>query len=165
MDVWLGLGSNLGDRVANLRLAIATLERIGRVGDFSPVYETEPWGLVEQPRFLNAVCRLQTDLGPHSLLDALKGIERAMGRLATLRHGPRPIDLDILLYGSLRIDTPRLKIPHPGMLERSTVLVPLADCAPDLRHPVTGRSVAYHLAHLGEISGVAPFPPGLEGTA
>lgn len=161
--VHLGLGSNLGDRVANIARALDMLAQRGiTVCSVSPLYETEPWGVVDQPRFLNAACALETEYSPHALLDILKGIEKEMGRCCRIRWGPRPIDLDILLYGDLRIDTPRLTVPHAGMLQRATVLVPLADIAPTLRHPVTGRTIAEHLCDLGAIPDLAPYPPGLE---
>ncbi len=160
--VYLGLGANLGDREANLRRARQELEaRSIHVARMSPLYETEPWGVTDQPRFLNAACEASTVLAPHALLDVLKQIEREMGREETVRFGPRPIDLDILLYGDLVIDTPRLAIPHRGMLARSTVLVPLADIAPEVRHPLTGRSIIEHMAALGPTPDVAPYPPGL----
>jgi 2-amino-4-hydroxy-6-hydroxymethyldihydropteridine diphosphokinase len=161
-QVFIGLGANLGDRAANFYAAVREILTRGcAVVALSPLYETEPWGVTDQPRFLNAVCQVRTDLAPDDLLDTLKEIERSLGRLGTMRYGPRPIDLDILLYDDLVIDTPRLTIPHGGMLERSTVLVPLADLAPNLKHPVTGRTVAEHLTGLGPTPDVAPYPPGL----
>jgi 2-amino-4-hydroxy-6-hydroxymethyldihydropteridine diphosphokinase len=159
--VWLGLGANLGDRAANLRAALGALAEIGTVEAVSSTYETEPFGLSEQPRFLNAVCLFRTERGPLALLDQLKAIEWRLGRRPTVRNGPRPIDLDILLYDRLLIDALRLTVPHPGMLQRSTVLVPLAELVPELVHPVTGRSIAAHLADLGPTPDVALFPPGL----
>lgn len=160
--VYLGLGANLGDRQANLLRAVATLgERGIAVLALSPFYETEPWGVTAQPRFLNAAAAVETTLPPHALLDALKEIERDVGREPGVRYGPRPLDLDILLYGDLIIATPRLRVPHAGMLARSTVLVPLADIAPQVVHPVTLRTIAAHLADLGAIHDVAPYPPGL----
>jgi 2-amino-4-hydroxy-6-hydroxymethyldihydropteridine diphosphokinase len=159
---WLGLGGNLGDREANLRAALEILSGSGcLVAVTSPLYETEPWGVEDQPRFLNAACGVDTRRPPHALLDLIKGIEWRLGRRPTVRHGPRTVDLDILLYCDLCIDTPRLVIPHPGMLERASVLIPLADIAGDIRHPVTGRTIADHRADLGHRSDVAPFPPGL----
>ena len=160
--VYLGLGANLGDRAANLFRALAALGARGiLVRRVSPLYETEPWGLTEQPRFLNAACAVETTLAPAALLAALKGIERDLGRVETVRYGPRPIDLDILLYDALTIETPTLTIPHPGMLERATVLVPLADIAGVAVHPHTGRTIREHLAALGQVEGLAPYPPGL----
>ncbi len=159
---YLGLGSNLGHRESHLQETLIHLENRGvRVLAMSPIYETEPWGLVDQPRFLNAACAIETDLPPLILLNLTQSIEKRMGRVRTVRYGPRPIDLDILLYGDLTLTTPRLCIPHAGMLERATVLIPLADIAPDQRHPVTRRTVVEHLAFLGDTSGVAPYPPGL----
>jgi 2-amino-4-hydroxy-6-hydroxymethyldihydropteridine diphosphokinase len=161
---YLGLGTNLGDREMNLGEAQAALRRHGiTVYAFSPLYETKPWGLLEQPLFLNAACAAETDYPPHALLDVLKTIEREMGRVVTVRYGPRVIDLDILLYGDLCINTPRLVIPHAGMLQRASVLVPLADIAPDVRHPVSGLTIVEHLARLGATADVAPYPPGLRG--
>ena len=162
--VYLGLGANLGDRAGQIARALEALAARGmRVIAVSPLYETEPWGLVDQPRFLNAACAIETDLEPLPLLDALQEIEHDMGRVRTVRYGPRPIDLDILLYGDRRVDLPRLTIPHPGMIERATVLVPLADIAPDVIHPVTGCTIRAHRDALGTIHGVAPYPPGLAG--
>ena len=161
-QVLIGLGGNMGDRAANFYAA--TRELLARGCDviaLSPLYETEPWGVTNQPRFLNAVCQVRTDLTAPALLDTLKEIERSLGRQETMHYGPRPIDLDILLYDDLFLDTPRLTIPHLGMVDRSTVLVPLADLAPNLRHPITGRTVKEHLADLGPTPDVAPYPPGL----
>lgn len=162
---YVGLGANLGDRAGNIGAALRAMAPRGlRVTAVSPLYETEPWGVLDQPRFLNAACAIETDLDPLALLDALKAIEQELGRETTVRYGPRPIDLDILLYDDLRLDTPRLTIPHAGLIERATALVPVADIAPALRHPATGRTIAEHVADLGEIEGLALYPPGLGGT-
>jgi len=140
--VYLSLGSNIGDRAANLRAAMDLLAapdlRILRV---SPVYETEPVGCVEQGWFLNLVVETETELLPKRLLARTARIERTLGRIRTVRNGPRTIDIDILLYGDSVVRTAELEIPHPRMAERRFVLAPLADLAPGLRHPVTHRTV------------------------
>ena len=160
--VYLGLGANLGDRAANISQALLRLqERDIAVTAVSPLYETEPWGVTNQPRFLNGACAIETALSPQQLLILLKGIERELGREITERYGPRPIDLDILLFGDRIVDTLRLRIPHPGVTERATVLVPLADIAARVVHPVTGLTIAEHLCRLGQTPDVAPYPPGL----
>ncbi len=145
--VYLGLGSNVGDRERMLEAALEALEaarvRIRRV---SPVYETEPQDLREQAWFLNLVAEAETDLFPLQLLQTIGKIERQLGRRRTLPKGPRSIDIDILLYGNFVIDTPRLTVPHPRLAERRFVLAPLADLAPDLRHPVSRRTVREMLA-------------------
>jgi 2-amino-4-hydroxy-6-hydroxymethyldihydropteridine diphosphokinase len=139
--VYLALGANLGDRLASLRDAVGRLRGAVAVERMSAVYETEPAYLLDQPRFLNMALRGRTALDPHALLDVLKHIERAMGRAAGPRFGPRVIDLDILLYDDLAIDTADLRIPHPRMAERPFVLVPLAEIAPDLVPPGWDRPV------------------------
>ncbi|RME88547.1 MAG: 2-amino-4-hydroxy-6-hydroxymethyldihydropteridine diphosphokinase [Anaerolineae bacterium] len=139
--VYLALGTNLGDRLANLRAALDTLPPAVRVLATSPVYETPPWGYTDQPPFLNMVIRAATDLPPADLLTYLKRLEADLGRTPTFRYGPRQIDLDILFYDDLTLETPSLIIPHPRLHERPFVLVPLADLAPDLRHPALGATV------------------------
>jgi 2-amino-4-hydroxy-6-hydroxymethyldihydropteridine diphosphokinase len=161
-EVFVGLGSNLGDRVAAIHGAVAAMQARGlRVHVLSSLYETEPWGITDQPRFLNAACALHTELPPHRLLNTLKAIERELGRVEGVRYGPRVIDLDILLYDDLRLATPHLVIPHPGLLQRTTALIPLVDIAPCLVHPATGLALALHLAPLLPDPTVAPYPPGL----
>ena len=139
--VYLSLGSNLGDREANLRAAIERLAAVGEVTAVSPFYETEPVDFTRQPWFLNCAVGLQTEKMPKQLLGALQAIEKAMGRQRTQPKGPRVIDLDILLFGTSIVDTTGLTIPHPALHERRFVLEPLAEIAPEQRHPVFKRTV------------------------
>ena len=154
--VLIGLGSNLGDRLENLRRAQEALRAHLQILKTSRVYLTEPWGYADQPAFLNQVLLAKTDLPPHALLDAVKAIELELGRKPTFRYGPRVIDIDILAYGNLVLKTPRLTIPHPRLAERAFVLVPLAEIAPDWRHPDTGLIASEMLAKVGA-EGVKPF--------
>ncbi|HEY80635.1 MAG TPA: 2-amino-4-hydroxy-6-hydroxymethyldihydropteridine diphosphokinase [Caldilineae bacterium] len=156
--ILLALGTNLGDRVANLARARDLLEQnVLRIQAVSPIYETEPWGVLDQPRFLNQILSGVTDLEPEALLDRVKDIERAMGRIfGGVRYGPRIIDIDILAYDDLVFRSPRLTIPHARLPERAFVLVPLADIAPDWRHPLLGLSIVEMLAKL-DASGVFPY--------
>lgn len=133
--VYLALGSNMGERQGNLNDAIQLVEEQIIINERSSVYETPPWGVIDQPRFLNQVIRGQTWLTPHRLLDFLKRIEKRMGRVETVRFGPRVIDLDILLYGERIVNSNRLQIPHPRMRERAFVLVPLAEIDSNLILP------------------------------
>ena len=139
--IYLALGSNMGDRLAQLRTAIDALPSAVRVLAESSVYETPPWGYTDQPHFLNMAVKAETDLAPHGLLAYLKLIETQMGRKHTIRYGPRPIDLDILLYDDLILNESDLVIPHPGLHLRAFVLVPLAEIAEDVLHPVIHRSI------------------------
>jgi 2-amino-4-hydroxy-6-hydroxymethyldihydropteridine diphosphokinase len=139
--VYLSLGSNLGDRAANLRAAIDRLAAVGKVAAVSSFYETEPVEFTEQPWFLNCVVKLETEKMPKQLLAALLDIERQMGRRRDRTKGPRIIDLDILLVGSSVIETKGLTIPHPAMHERRFVLDPLAEIAPEVRHPVLKQTI------------------------
>jgi len=144
---YLGLGSNLGDRAANLRDAIQRLASAEcRVMRESSVYETEPRDVPDQPWFLNQVIEIETSLFPMQLLARVQRIEREMGRKPIIAKGPRLIDIDILLFGSATVSTPDLEIPHPRMWQRRFVLEPLAELAPDLRDPRTRRTVGQHLA-------------------
>jgi 2-amino-4-hydroxy-6-hydroxymethyldihydropteridine diphosphokinase len=148
VTIFIALGSNLGDRRMNLQEAISQL--LPKVVPIacSPVYETEPWGYLDQPYFLNQVVEATTELSPRALLKYLKKIEVRMGRQQTINQGPRLIDLDILFYGNLIIDSPGLSIPHPRMENRAFVLVPLADLALDFSHPILGISVEEMLARI-----------------
>jgi 2-amino-4-hydroxy-6-hydroxymethyldihydropteridine diphosphokinase len=139
--VFLSLGSNVGDRLANLNTA---LERLGNLGDVvakSSIYETEPVEFVAQPWFLNCVVRLDTEKMPKQLLAAILKIERDMGRQRERKKGPRTIDVDILLFGNSVVEAPGLTIPHPSMHERRFVLEPMSEIAPGVRHPVFKRTM------------------------
>ncbi len=160
---YLGLGSNIGDTRAHLRAAVDALPRHDvEVLRSSSLYETEPVGLVlDQPDFLNACLRVQTDLGPEELLDACKAVEREVGRAAGgPRHGPRVIDVDLLLLNDLRYSSDRLTLPHAEVTTRRFVLVPLLELDPDLALP-TGERLADALAGLGPGQAVRPVAPPL----
>lgn len=164
---YLGLGSNVGDRREHLRAAVDLLPEHGvRVLGSSSVYETEPMGEVtDQPEFLNACLRVETDLGPEDLLDACKAVERERGRTLAdepgyVRHGPRPLDVDLLLLGDLMHTSDRLTLPHPETTGRRFVLVPLLELAPDLVIPGRGPARA-HLDALGEAGAVIAHGPPL----
>jgi len=154
-QVWISLGSNVGDRLGHLRRAIAALDPLGKLTAVSDAYETEPVGPVEQPWFLNAVAGLQVknEQSPERLLEALLALERAMGRergAQSAPKGPRTIDLDIVLYGSRVVASPGLTIPHPEMHRRRFVLEPLAQVAPEAVHPLLNRSARELLRELTE---------------
>ncbi len=169
VTAYLGLGTNVGDRLANLERALQMLGSTPgvTVGKPSSVYETEPWGLTEQPRFLNAAVEVRTILEPGALLSVVKAIEVEMGRVATVRYGPRVIDIDILLYGDRVIDweTPDLQIPHARMAERAFVLLPLAEIAGEVQHPGLDVRIS-NLAEVvegreGVVFGTAEWKGGL----
>lgn len=157
----MALGSNLGDRDVHLEFAVLALADIDGVEPTvcSPVYETDPMGPGEQRPYLNAVLELSTSLSPAALLEAMLDIEERAGRFRRLdvpRWSSRTLDLDLLLFGDRRIDEPDLKIPHPGLAERAFVLVPLADLAPDLVHPVLDETFSALLARVSR-EGVRPW--------
>jgi len=140
---FIGLGTNLGNKEANLKTAILMLDNKGTiwVKKVAPFYQTAPWGYPEQDWFINTVVEIETTLSPHQLLNVLLNVEEKMGRLRNLRWGPRIIDLDLLTYGSAIINRPGLVIPHPRMTKRAFVLVPLADLDPDLVIPGHGSVI------------------------
>jgi 2-amino-4-hydroxy-6-hydroxymethyldihydropteridine diphosphokinase len=163
MRGFLGLGSNVGDPRANLEAAVAELPRRGvTVLRSSSVYETEPVGLVlDQPDFLNACVEVETELDPEALLDACKAVERAVGRAAGgPRHGPRVIDVDLLLLGDLEYSSERLTLPHAEVSSRRFVLVPLLELSPGLMLP-GGRALADALAGLGDGQAIRAAGPAL----
>lgn len=161
--VYLGLGSNLGDRHQNLRRALRLLSEKMTIQMVSSIYETEPIGFSDQPVFLNAVCKATTSLSPEGLLLAAKEIEQEIGRTPTFQNGPRLIDIDILLYDNRIISTPDLEIPHPRMSERAFVLAPLAEIAPDLVHPIKGKRVS-ELIEAVSTTGVEKLSSTPEGS-
>lgn len=140
--VYIGIGSNMGDRRTNCLQAIEKLEGRGiAVRRVSSLYETEPWGVPDQPRFINMAVEAETGLSPEALLSVLKYIEREAGRLETIKWGPRIADLDILLYEDRIVEQEHLRIPHPYLHQRSFVLLPLAEIAPDVLHPVIKKTI------------------------
>lgn len=154
--VFIGLGSNLGDRSSYLNKAIESLPPEVKPLKMSRVYQTPPWGYTDQPDFLNQVVEAQTDLKPEALLLRLKGIEKELGRIERFRYGPRCIDLDILFYGDLIYRSETLIIPHPDLVKRAFVLVPLNEIAPDLVHPESGIKISALLEKL-DCEGIVLF--------
>ena len=138
--VYLSLGSNLGDRSLNLHQAIEKLGELGKVAAVSSFYDTEPIELTAQPWFLNCVAKLDTEKMPRQLMAAILAIEQEMGRQRKQQKGPRTIDIDILLFGSSIINIPSITVPHPKLHQRRFVLEPLAEIAPEVRHPVLKRT-------------------------
>lgn len=149
---YIGLGSNLGDRLGYLRGAVRGLAEIGKIVAASSLYETTPVGYLDQPWFLNAVVALETGASPEELHRHLLRLEEAAGRERPFPNAPRTLDLDLLLYDDLVLNRPELAIPHPRLHERAFVLVPLFEIAPNLRHPRLHKPVRELLAALGDVS-------------
>ena len=147
-EAFLGLGSNLGDRAANIERAVEMLRKVCRRVEVSSLYETDAKGFALQPAFLNAVCRVWSGLDPYELLTAIKKIEAA-ARERVFVNAPRTLDVDVLLYGRMVVETPVLTLPHPRMAERAFVLVPLAEIAPEAFHPAHRVTAAALLSRLG----------------
>jgi 2-amino-4-hydroxy-6-hydroxymethyldihydropteridine diphosphokinase len=157
--VYLALGTNVGDRESNLHEAVRQLREAGvHVNKLSSIYETEPVDYLDQAWFLNAALEAETDLSATELLREMRAIESRMGSAKPFAKGPRLIDLDILLYGEATIDRPELQVPHPRMLARNFVLVPLAEIAPDLRHPNWPGTAAQMLQRTPDQSQVRKLP-------
>jgi 2-amino-4-hydroxy-6-hydroxymethyldihydropteridine diphosphokinase len=163
-SAFLLLGTNLGDRLQNLESARQKLHALGVISGASRVYETEPWGISEQPSFYNQAVRLETNLSPDSLLKELKNIEAVCGRTEAFRWGPRVMDIDILLFGQLIQRSDSLSIPHPKLSERRFALAPLNEIAPDVSEPISGKMVRDLLKACTDNLEVFPIrqttPPG-----
>ena len=158
--IFLSLGSNLGDRLNNLQNAIRCLPPKVQPLSQSRFYETDPWGYTDQPAFLNIVIKANTELAPKKLLAFLKNMEVVLGREETFRYGPRVIDLDILFYDDLVLDSPDLTIPHPRLTERAFVLFPLAELAPDLVHPIIKKTIRQLMSSIST-TGIKIFQPSI----
>ena len=156
---YLGLGTNLGDREQNLVQAVNALNAGPELAVLrtSGIFETAPWGLTDQPDFLNTAVEISTTLSPRQLLDRIKDLEHRLGREAGPRFGPRLIDIDILLFGDLVVDEPDLRIPHASLHLRAFALVPLAELTPDSVHPILGITIAKLAGQVDGLEGVKPL--------
>ncbi len=154
VTVYLGLGANIGERRKNLETALELLSEKLQIVRASSIYDTEPVGNIAQPRFLNMVCEARTTLTPMELFRLAKDIEGKMGRKPSKPNFPRPIDIDILFYGDQIIETPELVVPHPRLAERAFVLIPLAEIASELVHPVNGKTIGELRREVGGVEGV-----------
>lgn len=154
VEAYLGFGSNLGDREENIRRAVERLSESVCGIQTSSLYETEPWGYLDQPKFLNMVCRCLIRLEPEELLSVCKGLEILAGREPSFKYGPRVLDVDILAYGDLVMETGSLAIPHSALHERVFVLAPLAEIAPQWRHPILNKTAAELLEQVNGTEGV-----------
>ena len=152
--VFLGLGTNLGHREQNLEQAREALKSFSEIKQASSIYETDAWGYEDQPQFLNQIVEIDTNLSPYKLLYNLKRIEKTIGRVKSFRWGPRLIDIDILLFDDRVIRLPFLTIPHKSMHERAFVLIPLAEIAPDYKHPIFKQTISELRDSLPNLDGV-----------
>ena len=160
VTAYLGLGTNMGNRQDNINRALVLLGQRMKIENVSSTYDTEPVGNTDQPRFLNIICQIHTTLPPAGLLALVKGIEIKLGRVKYEPDSPRPMDIDILFYGNEIIETPELVIPHPRLAERAFVLIPLAEIAPNLVHPVSGKTIEQLLKDVQSQQGVLKWENG-----